>query len=229
MIAILKKELLSQFRSKRSIVLLILIILLSLIAGKYSLSLSISQGNSSSGSSPLFTVIFSIYIILMPLISAIMFGGIVAREVKDQSLRYLIPIISRRKILFSKYLAMNIYFIVLFFISTSFILLLRQSYIFPLKLFAISIFIILYLNAITLCCSINLSSERSVFLSGVVLFIFFPGITLWNLIKPNIINKTLNFVLPSTYLDGKASLLIIIVLTIFIIWLSFYNFSKREI
>lgn len=122
----LKKEIFSI----KSFVIGGLFIVVSVLAGKYTTSVSIFlNSNRSSG---LIDLLFGIYGFLGYIFSSVLFSGLISKEVESQTMRYVTPYLSRKAIYLAKYFASLCYFLIILAVSLVVLFLFRGAVVFPI-------------------------------------------------------------------------------------------------
>ena len=84
-----------ELNSIKSFLVVIFFIIIAIILGKYLTSVAILI--DAKGNSALIDLLFGIYGFLGYLFSAVLFSGIIADEVNTQTMRYLVPYVSKKR------------------------------------------------------------------------------------------------------------------------------------
>ncbi len=217
----LKKEI----KSIKAIIVSALFILVSFLIAKYSGSLSIF----SDGNSPAIETLFGIYAFLGFLFSSILFSGIICREVETETLRYITPYLSRRKIYFTKFLVMMTYFLLIILVSLVTLFAIRGEIFLPIQDLVNIIIFFAYTESLVLLISTISNSERLASLLGIVFSIAFPIIFAFSYFKENILLKIVNWILPYKYLEDDWEILVLLLLSLILFVLGLTFFERKEI
>lgn len=215
----------NEVKSLKSIVVSSIFLLISFLIANYSHSLSIFN----DGNSPAIETMFGIYALIVFLFSAILFSNIITNEVSLQTIRYVTPYISRRKLYLTKFLFMLTYFILLTFFSLIILFIIRGQIYFPIhNIFNLFIFYA-YIECLILCISSISNNEKLVSLVSMIISFLAPIIFLINYLKENIFIKILNGILPYKYLESNWSILYLIALTFIFYFIGLFIFERKEL
>lgn len=219
----LKREL----NSVKTIIISLLFILISFLIAKYSPSLSILIDDT--GSSPAIEILFGIYAFMGFLFSSILFSGIISKEIESETLRYITPYSSRKKIYLAKYFVTVTYFSLITVLSLIILLFIRGVVIVPIQDYFNMLVFFMYIEAIVLLVSTICSNERMATLINLLLSLIFPIVFAISFFKENIILKALVWLLPYKYLESSWEICILIILTSCILILGIRIFERKEI
>lgn len=214
-----------EFKSVKAFVIASAFISVSLLIAKYSHSLELLN----NGESPAISILFAIYAGVGFLFSGILFSDIITKEVSSQTFRYLIPYISRKKIIIAKFFTMMSYFISIIFLAITLLFLIRGDFYLPYKeLFSLIIFFA-YVESIILLVSILSNSERLSSLICILISIISPIIYGISTLRNDVIFNILNWFLPYRYLESDWTVIFLIILTVLIFTLNIYLFERKEL
>lgn len=219
----LKREL----NSIKTIIISLLFILISFLIAKYSPSLSTLIDDT--GSSPAIAILFGIYAFMGFLFSSILFSGIISKEIESETLRYITPYSSRKKIYLAKYFVTVTYFSLITALSLIILLFIRGVVIVPIQDYFNMLVFFMYIEAIVLLVSTICSNERMATLINLLLSLIFPIVFVIAFFKENIILKALVWLLPYKYLESSWEISILIILTSCILILGIRIFERKEI
>lgn len=219
----LKREL----NSIKTIIISLLFILISFLIAKYSPSLSTLIDDT--GSSSAIAILFGIYAFMGFLFSSILFSGIISKEIESETLRYITPYSSRKKIYLAKYFVTVTYFSLITALSLIILLFIRGVVIVPIQDYFNMLVFFMYIEAIVLLVSTICSNERMATLINLLLSLIFPIVFVIAFFKENIILKALVWLLPYKYLESSWEISILIILTSCILILGIRIFERKEI
>lgn len=226
MITIFKDDLFKSIKSVRTIIVLILFIGTVFLTNKYGSNLPVISAN---GNVSILSIIFAVFSIFGILFSFIIFGGTIVKEVEDQSIRYLLPYISRTKILISKFLSMFVFWLLVIAVSILMTLLMQSSTVFPYQYVLNLAVYFLYVSSLVTLTSVVLSKEKLVSFTGIVLGIVVPVIGSWGLVSHNLFLKVISWVLPFRYVDATWQIFILIGVSLIVFLGASILFKNKEL
>lgn len=218
-----------ELKSIKTIIISIVFIGLSFLIAKYSGSLSIIL--DSNGSSPAIQLMFLCYAFMGFLFSSILFGGIISKEVETETLRYITPYLSRRKIYTAKYLITITYFLLVILLALIVVFSVRGVIVVPWRDLLSIIVFFLYIESVIIMVSTISKNERTATLVGIVLSLLFPAIFTVAYFRDNIFLDAIDWLLPYRYLEGTNSweLLILLLLACAAFYVGMVIFERKEI
>lgn len=224
---IIKEQLISSFKSIKSI---ILILILSLIS--YTVTISANKIPLMSTNSSQITVsntIFSLLSILGVFFTLQIFGGNLTKEIDSQSIRYILPYVNRWKIIISKVISYQLYWTIILIIPLLTVSIVKQQLFFPITDLISMLAFFLYINSVALLTSVIAKNEKSSTFIGIVISITVVFIGLWSIISNNIILKIASWLLPFRYITFSWEIVILLAISAGIITMSIIIFNKKEL
>ncbi|MEC6748075.1 ABC transporter permease [Marinilactibacillus sp. XAAS-LB27] len=216
-----------ELKSIKTIVVSLVFTGLSFLIANFSPSLTIAINNN--GVSPAIDTLFVLYMFLGFLFSSILFGGIISREIETETIRYISPYLSRKKIYLAKYLVTLTYFALMIVFSLTILFVSRGAIVIPLASLANILVFFLYTLALVLLISTVSRNERTATLIGIVLSLLFPIIFTYTFFKDYTLLNILNWLLPFRYLNSGWEILILLLLAILVYILGATLFERKSL
>lgn len=217
----------NELFSKKSLAVIAFYILSAYLVGKYGTKLDAIL--SEDGHSVLIDALLVIYALLGYLFSSVLFSGLIAEEVESQTMRYLTPYLSRKRIYLEKYFASVFYFLILTVISLVVLFLAKQILLFPVYSFLAILGFYLYIQSLVMLVSTIVSSQRLSNLISLLMSILFPLLYSLSLLKNWVILKIVRWIFPYYYLSKTWEIVVLYLLTALCIWFGIKIFKKKEI
>lgn len=222
---IFKRELKESMLTIKSLIVLLFFSMLTYFISKHSPELNQLSGGDSSLTSLIYATIETSGVFF----SFLIFSGTIAKMVENGSIRFLISYTSRAKVLIAKYLAMNIYFIILLIIMLPVIGIARGEIFFPILEMAQAVVFFAYITSIVMLLSVITKHERTANFVGIILGFLIPIIGVYSTVVKNRIINLLSWLLPYRYETFNLKSLILIGITIIILCLSVNIFKRLEL
>lgn len=217
----------NELFSKKSLGVIAFYILSPYLVGRYGTTLDAIL--SEDGHSVLVDALLVIYALLGYLFSSVLFSGLIAEEVESQTMRYLTPYLSRKRIYLEKYFASVCYFLILTVISLVVLFFTKRILFFPIFSFLAILGFYLYIQSLVMLVSTVVSSQRLSNLISLLMSILFPLLYSLSLLKNWVILKVIRWIFPYHYLSKTWEIVVLYLLTIFCIWIGIKIFQKKEI
>jgi len=220
---IISRELKNTIFNFKTLLILLFLGLISYTIGKNYDTLGSISGGSAVG-----TVYGSIETVGV-FFGFLLFSGTVAKMVENESIRYVLPYISKTKILLSKYLSMLVYFIFLLSIILPIIVLTTNNVFFPWKELLQAIIFFGYISSLILMLSVIARKEKKATFIGIFFGILIPILGAYSMISKNVILKVISWLLPYRYEALNMESLVLIGLTVVILGISITLFKNMEV
>lgn len=159
----------------------------------------------------------------------LLFSGSIAKIVENESIRYITPYLSRTKLLFSKYLAMVIYFAALLLIMVPIVIYDTKQIYFPWEELAEAIIFFVYISSIILFLSVISKKERKATFTGVFLGIIIPIVGILTSTSKNIILEIVSWSLPYRYTNFNLEYLVLVILSALFLTVTIVIFDRMEL
>lgn len=223
--AIFKRELKSSIFTVKSVVILLFFLMISYWISKYSSTINQFSGDKNSiisviyGSIETFGVIFGF----------MMFSGTIAKSVENESIRYIIPYTTRTKLIMGKYLAMNVYFLILLCLMMPVVVIVRGVNGFPILELIQAIIFFGYITSIILFLSVITRRERTANFIGIILGFIIPILGLYSTVSKNIVIRTISWLLPYRYDTLRFDSVFLVIISIILVVISLKLFNDMEV
>ncbi|MGH2065173.1 hypothetical protein ACRCJ1_02095 [Aerococcus sp. L_4] len=177
------------------------------------------------------SLLYGIYAFLTFLFSSILFSGIFSREIENQSIRFITPYLSKKKIYAAKLLTMLTIFAIILTISIAITFIVRSVGSFPLIDTLMFTMFLIYIQAIVIIISLLSPNDRLASIVGLLFSLLMPILFIVSNFVDNKFVAAINWVLPYRYISMENSWegLILVVLTILLIFLGLVIFERKEI
>ena len=215
----LKKEIFS----KKSLFVGAFFLISSYLIGRHSSSVSSLLDGELTNS------LFVLYALLGYLFSSVLFSGLLAGEIESQTMRFLVPYLSRRSIYLFKYLASTSYFLVLTFVSLIILFITKGAVNIPFYSLLAILGFYLYIQSLVMLVSVSAGSERLSNLINLMLSILFPILYTASLLKSWPILEPFRWLFPYHYLSKTWEIIILYFLSAVLVFAGQLIFEKREI
>ncbi|GEA94717.1 ABC transporter permease [Weissella viridescens] len=225
---IFKKDFLDAFKTKKNIFVYIVFLGLAYVIAK---NKTVFVVNPDPSQLPLFGSVDVMLLIFGLLIAGALFGGIVSGEVDRQTIRFIVPYVSRVKIYVAKFLAIFVYLILLSIVSIGFVLIYRQTFKLPWLDITMLFVTFLYVAALLMLISSLFNQEKLSVFTAAIVGIVLPILALINMLQPN---NIINFILkltPFGYLEPAnwGSIASVLALSVAFTVLGGLIFSRKEV
>lgn len=216
-------ELKRSFISVKSIIVIGAFLLVDYFGAKYNLILRAVLGPNAQ-----LKVLFTGFVIMSTFFAFMLFSGILSRDIESNAIRYILPYIKRWKLILSKYVAMNLYFIVLLAI-TMLILEIHQSFSFPWESALNMIVFFAYIQALVMLLSTVLKERMSMFVGLAIGFAFPILESVLATQRHHLIYRLVEWLLPFRYIDAHWDILVLLLITALLLSASMVIFNRREV
>ncbi len=216
-----------EFFSKKSILIIVCYIFIAYFIGKYGTILSTVI--SENGRLVLVDVLLVIYALLGYLFSSVLFSGLIAEEIELQTMRFLTPYLSRRRIYLEKYLASICYFFILTIISIIILFTVYGKVDLPIYSILSILGFYLYTQSLVMLVSTISSTQRISTIISLTLSILFPIVYSLSLLKKWTILIGLRWLFPYHYLSKTWEITVLYFLAFSILLLGIEIFKRKEI
>lgn len=207
---------------------LLIVISFNLIAfyiSKYSQNILVISGGKES----LVSIIYAFIETIGILFGFLIFSGTVSKLVENESIRYIIPYVSRVQLILTKYLVILTYFIFLLLSVIPVIFLTQKALFFPIGEIAQGILFFNYITTLILLISVLSSKERNSTFLGIFLGIFVPILGGLSLVSKNYVLMLISWLLPYRYSSINLDSFVLLIISFFILALSIVLFQKKEL
>ena len=216
-----------ELNSIKSFLVVIFFIIIAIILGKYSTSVAILI--DAKGNSALIDLLFGIYGFLGYLFSAVLFSGIIADEVNTQTMRYLVPYVSKKKIYLAKYFASLAYFLIIVSISLIILFVYRKTIVLPpFAILSVTIFFA-YIQALVMLVSVIAPNGKTATFINLVIGICLPILYSLAFLKKWFILKIIQYFLPYYYLAKQWDNLGLLLIVSVIVFGGIFLFEGKEV
>lgn len=223
--AIVKRELKSSIFTVKSVIILLFFLMISYWISKYSSTINQFSGEKTS----IISVIYGAVETFGVIFGFMMFSGTIAKIVENESIRYIIPYTTRTKLIMGKYLAMNIYFLILLCLMMPVVIFVRGVNGFPILELIQAIIFFGYITSIILFLSVITKRERTANFIGIILGFIIPILGLYSVVSKNIVIRTISWLLPYRYDTLRFDSAILVILSIILIIISLKIFNDMEV
>ncbi|RRG17878.1 hypothetical protein D3P96_05620 [Weissella viridescens] len=225
---IFKKDFLDAFKTKKNIFVYIVFTGMAYVIAKNKETFVV---NPDAGQFPLFGSVDVMLLIFGLLIAGALFGGIVSGEVDRQTIRFIVPYVSRVKIYAAKFLAIFVYLVLLSVVTFGFVLVYRQKFDLPWLDISMLFVTFLYVAALLMLISSLFNQEKLSIFTAAIVGIVLPVLALINAIQSN---NIINFILkltPFGYLEPAnwGSILSVFALSVGLTVIGGLIFSRKEV
>lgn len=209
----------------KTLLILISINFIAYFTSKYSQNiLTISGGQDS-----LVSVIYAFIETLGIFFGFLLFSGTISKLVENESIRYIIPYISRSKIILTKYLVILVYFIFLLLSVIPIIFLTQKSVFFPLVELIQGTLFFNYIATLILLISVSVNKEKNSTFLGIFFGISVPILGGISIVNKNYIFQILSWLLPYRYSSINLESIVLFTISCIILLLSTILFQKKEL
>lgn len=227
MLTYYKTQLFSELKSMKIWLVSLLFFITSYALAYYSNRFDFQSGEEFT----LIHILYGVIAFLTFLFSSILFSGMFSREIENQSLRFITPYLSRRKIYFAKLFVMLTIFTIILSVSLGIAYLVGTVTTFPLfDTFSFALFII-YIQSAILLISLLSPSDRLASIIGLLLSIVSPLLFVLSTVMDNAFLDALNWLLPYRYigLEDQWQIIILLLFVSLMIVLGYKIFERKEI
>lgn len=227
MFAYYKTNLLNELKSIKILLVSLIFIITAYTLSYYSNHLNLDLG----GDFTVLSLLYGIYAFLTFLFSSILFSGIFSREIENQSIRFITPYLSKKKIYAAKLLTMLTIFAIILTISIAITFIVGSVGSFPLIDTLMFTMFLIYIQAIVIIISLLSPNDRLASIVGLLFSLLMPILFIVSNFVDNKFVAAINWVLPYRYISMENSWegLILVVLTILLIFLGLVIFERKEI
>ncbi|MED5049254.1 ABC transporter permease subunit [Bacillus siamensis] len=229
MLGILSREFQSLFKSIKSIIFILIMFSVTLLVASL-LKGAESQLSEVGLSNSYVAGLFLIILIFGPLFVITLSHDSINRESHGRTLRFLLPKISRNKIILGKVSGITLFWILC--LTIAIILVSFVSKVFYFKELIESIIFLSYFISFSLFLSVLIRKPSMSMFMGILLSLAIPIVGIWGITNnPNFIVKLLSFLTPYYYFgQPEQRYLIYFVPVLSVIWLflSLILFKKRD-
>jgi ABC-2 type transport system permease protein len=223
--AIFKRELKSSLLTVKSLIILLFFLLISYWISKYSPVINQISGEKNS----VISVIYGAIETLGVFFGFMMFSGTIAKIVENESIRYIISYTTRIKLIIGKYLAMNVYFIILLCLMVPIVMFVRGVESFPFLELIQAIIFFMYVTSIILLLSVVTRRERTANFVGIVLGFVIPILGLYSVVSKNWVIRAVSWLLPYRYDTLRTDSIFLVFLSLILVGISIKIFSDMEV
>lgn len=227
MFAYYKTNLLNELKSIKILLVSLIFIITAYTLSYYSNRLNLDLG----GDFTVLSLLYGIYAFLTFLFSSILFSGIFSREIENQSIRFITPYLSKKKIYAAKLLTMLTIFAIILTISIAITFIVGSVGSFPLIDTLMFTMFLIYIQAIVIIISLLSPNDCLASIVGLLFSLLMPILFIVSNFVDNKFVAAINWVLPYRYISMENSWegLILVVLTILLIFLGLVIFERKEI
>ncbi|MBP3041060.1 hypothetical protein J9303_16460 [Bacillaceae bacterium Marseille-Q3522] len=228
MVAISKKEFLSQFKSVKSIIIIAILLSTSYFSASFAkhllaeIELTAREAESAYSAGLLFLIFFFGLVFVMSLSH-----DVINRETHERTMRFLVTRTSRTLVLLGKF--SGIWFFWFICLALSFLIMSLFSKKLDFFIFMQSISLITYFIALTMLFSVLVYKPGLSMFIGIITGLLFPILGLWAAYSTNFWAKPLKYLTPYYYLvRDDYTFLVIFLLAALMVLLAILLFKRRE-
>jgi ABC-2 type transport system permease protein len=222
MLTIFKRELSDALVSVRSIILLVILFLMTSLVYQNKAAISIVLSPSEFG-----LLILGVALFMIGIFMFLTFTSSITQELANQTIRYIVPYLSRTKYLLAKYFSMVAYGVIMVILSMGLDFFVTGTV--NLKFAVTGLGFVMLISAIMVLISLVAVNVRLATFSGILMALGFPILTFWASTTSNKLLSNLQYLSPYRYLDFNWWLVVPFIASVVLMYVSQQLFVKKAV
>lgn len=222
MLTIFKRELSDALVSVRSIILLVILFLMTSLVYQNKAAISIVLSPSEFG-----LLILGVALFMIGIFMFLTFTSSITQELANQTIRYIVPYVSRPKYLLAKYFSMVAYGVIMVILSMGLDFFVTGTV--NLKFAVTGLGFVMLISAIMVLISLVAVNVRLATFSGILMALGFPILTFWASTTSNKLLSNLQYLSPYRYLDFNWWLVVPFIASVVLMYVSQQLFVKKAV
>lgn len=227
MLVYYKNQLLYELKTVKIWIVSLAFFITAFLVSYYSNRLDFQFGKTFT----LIHLLYGLFAFMTFLFSSILFSGVFAREIENESLRFITPYITRFKIYFAKLLTMITIFLVILSVSLGITFVVASVRTFPIFDTIVFLLFLVYIQSMILIISLVSPNDRLASIIGLLFSLISPILFILSTVFDNPILNAINWLLPFRYLglENRFEALFLVFQIILLIFLGNKMFERKEI